>query len=124
MAGALTLMWAGQTHTFRMGETFETCAGRLHSEQWGPRGTTVLGGAPLPLGEPLKGEGDEVRNAGTGTDARQRPWRPAASRGRATGQRADLDAQLDHTPCVPWQHTYTNLIDVSGTSRVCIACGE
>jgi quercetin dioxygenase-like cupin family protein len=42
LAGELTLTWAGQTHTFRVGETFDMPAGCMHSEQWGPEGTTFL----------------------------------------------------------------------------------
>jgi quercetin dioxygenase-like cupin family protein len=42
LAGALTLTWEGQTHTFRVGETFDMPASCMHSEQWGPEGTTFL----------------------------------------------------------------------------------
>jgi len=42
LAGELTLMWEGQTHTFRVGETFDMPAGCVHSEQYGPEETTFL----------------------------------------------------------------------------------
>jgi quercetin dioxygenase-like cupin family protein len=42
LAGELTLTWEGQTHTFRVGETFDMPAGCVHSEQFGPEETTFL----------------------------------------------------------------------------------
>ena len=42
LAGELTLTWEGQTHTFRVGETFDMPAGCVHSEQYGPEETTFL----------------------------------------------------------------------------------
>jgi quercetin dioxygenase-like cupin family protein len=48
LAGAFTLTWEGQTHTFRVGETFEVPAGCLHSEQFGPEATTFLVGRRYP----------------------------------------------------------------------------
>jgi quercetin dioxygenase-like cupin family protein len=48
LAGALTLTWEGQTHTFQVGETFDMPAGCVHSEQWGPEGATFLLGRRYP----------------------------------------------------------------------------
>jgi quercetin dioxygenase-like cupin family protein len=48
LAGELTLTWEGQMHTFRVGETFDMPAGCMHSEQWGPEGTTFLLGRRYP----------------------------------------------------------------------------
>jgi quercetin dioxygenase-like cupin family protein len=48
LAGELTLTWEGQTHTFRVGETFDMPAGCMHSEQWGPEATTFLIGRRYP----------------------------------------------------------------------------
>lgn len=48
LAGELTLTWEGQTHTFRVGEIFDMPAGCMHSEQWGPEGTTFLLGRRYP----------------------------------------------------------------------------
>jgi quercetin dioxygenase-like cupin family protein len=42
LAGELTLTWQGQTHTFRVGETFDMPAGCMHSEQYGPEETIIL----------------------------------------------------------------------------------
>ena len=42
--GALTLTWAGQTRTFRPGETFTMVRGCLHSESYGPAGAVTLFG--------------------------------------------------------------------------------
>jgi glyoxylate utilization-related uncharacterized protein len=42
LAGELTLTWEGQTHTFRVGETFDMPAGCMHSQQHSPEGTTFL----------------------------------------------------------------------------------
>jgi quercetin dioxygenase-like cupin family protein len=48
VAGELTLTWEGQTHTFRVGETFDMPAGCMHSEQYGPEETTFLLGRRYP----------------------------------------------------------------------------
>ena len=48
VAGELTLTWEGQTHTFRVGETFDMPAGCLDSEQFGPEATTFLVGRRYP----------------------------------------------------------------------------
>jgi len=42
LAGQLTWTWEGQTHTLRVGETFDMPAGCVHSEQYGPEETTFL----------------------------------------------------------------------------------
>ena len=42
LVGELTLTSQGQSRTFRAGETFEMAAGCVHSEQYGPEGTTYL----------------------------------------------------------------------------------
>ena len=42
LAGELTLTWEGQTHTFRVGDTFDMPASCVHSEQYGPEETTFL----------------------------------------------------------------------------------
>ena len=48
VAGELTLTWEGQTHTFRVGETFDMPASCVHSEQYGPEATTFLPGRRYP----------------------------------------------------------------------------
>ncbi len=42
--GQLTLTREGKSDTYRTGQTFEMTAGCLHTEQYGPDGTTYLVG--------------------------------------------------------------------------------
>ena len=42
LAGAFTLTSQGQSRTFYPGEHFEVAAGCIHSQQYGPEGTTFL----------------------------------------------------------------------------------
>jgi len=42
LAGEFTLTSQGQSRTFYPGEHFEVAAGCLHSQQYGPEGTTFL----------------------------------------------------------------------------------
>jgi quercetin dioxygenase-like cupin family protein len=44
LAGDITLTSEGQSRTFRAGEIFEMTAGCVHSEQYGPEGSTYLVG--------------------------------------------------------------------------------
>jgi quercetin dioxygenase-like cupin family protein len=44
LAGDITLTSEGQSRTFRAGEVFEMAAGCVHSEQYGPDGSTYLFG--------------------------------------------------------------------------------
>lgn len=44
LSGELTLTREGNSDTYRAGQTFEMAAGCLHTEQYGPHGTTYLVG--------------------------------------------------------------------------------
>jgi quercetin dioxygenase-like cupin family protein len=44
LAGDITLTSEGQSRTFRTGEVFEMTAGCVHSERYGPDGSTYLVG--------------------------------------------------------------------------------
>ena len=44
LAGDVTLTSEGQSRTFRAGEVFEMAAGCVHSERYGPDGSTYLVG--------------------------------------------------------------------------------